>query len=678
MSTNRLENKLIGTILDGRYYLEEEIGKGGFATVYCARDTQFRVKKVAVKVLNLEPARQEEFRVRFKNEAMIAGQIDDENEHIVRVHDYGECDGRCYYVMEYLQGKSLRDQLGRHKPVPLQWIHALRIADQLCEALEVAHRHGIVHRDLKPENVFLVWRRGSEHVKLLDLGIAKVLKKDWIDASSINSLTGSIIGSAHYMAPEQIRSGVCDGRTDIYSLGVLMYELLTGHVPFASDNEYEVFDAHVNKEPPTFAALAPTISVPSTVEAIVRRAMAKESEERFADVQEMRRAIWVELSNVPLGRGIRRDATVVPLPTALRQPGPLPDELDGAKTQPRIDVSKVLHKKVVVEEPASASGPTTKTAEVAELSRGGGTTLRVAPPLSQTDPTPPTRSRDRKHATADHGGVRSAIAATVRRGEDPRGLSFGTWAGLCGLVLSALFTACPASAALSMVVWPEWIGGSREAPAASRQTGPETWRGAQRAALGANVGAAERAPSASVGAAERAPSASVGAVERAQSASVGAAERAQSASVGAAERAPSGTSTGASERGTPGVAEQRVMAATPEEDVEVAAVVATPPSAPEPEFRYETAKVYVREQHVALVKCMQGGKFPLKFTLRIDKDGNVRGWIVKHRDPGVRKCVRGVLSFGFDTSPRGGAFNYVLSAANVGALRPISLAAARR
>lgn len=650
MPTNKLgNNNLVGTTLNGRYYLEAEIGAGGFATVYRARDTQFKVKQVAVKVLSPEHTRHEEDRVRFRNEAMISAQIEDENEHIVRVTDYGECGGLCYYVMEYLHGTSLRQRIERLRGAPLPWPQALQIAEQLCEALEVAHRRGVVHRDLKPENVFLVRRKGSEHVKLLDLGIAKVMAGDTIPGMhQVKSVLGNIIGSAHYMSPEQVQGRACDRRADIYSLGVVMYEMLTGRVPYASDSEYEVMEGHVKRPPPRFATLAPTACVPTAVEAIVRRAMAKELEARFEDVCEMRRAIQGELESVPWVRGGEMAASSA-------------DDLEGDRTQPWISVTRLpvpMTEEVVASEVQAA--PTTYTTVCREAPRGPSTVRRAGPPrgarpaeriepppLAQSEPTPPMTSKDRrKQTTIDHGPARSAGSLTFRRSEELRGLSFGTWAGLCGLVLTATLTACPAGAALGMVVYPEW---SRREATPAVSVWPESERPGPRRRTVSSPSAPVQAPRAVV------PEVSLAA------APVVEASAANVPSLPSAANVPS--------------AAPAVPAATP------VLIAASEPAAerepvargPEPGFDYKTAAQYVREQHVSLIKCLQGGALPLVFSLRVARDGGVKKVSVKGQSKAARKCVEQVLRFGFDTSPRGGAFSYVLSAPSVGKVTALPL-----
>ncbi len=273
---------LIGTIIDGRYRVESVLGEGGMGVVFRCRH-QIIDKLVAMKVLRADLARDEEATTRFLNEARTASAIG--NPHIVDISDFGRLpDGSTYFIMEYLDGKPLSAITAQRQPVPVKRI--LQIALELAEGLAAAHRSGIVHRDLKPDNIFLI-SRGSERnfVKILDFGIAKVST-----AGQTSKLTraGAIFGTPHYMSPEQAAGAPVDARVDIYALGVILYELASGRVPFDADNFMGILTQHMYKAPVPIRALVPAPQeVPPGLEAIVLKCLSKRPEHRYASMEEL-------------------------------------------------------------------------------------------------------------------------------------------------------------------------------------------------------------------------------------------------------------------------------------------------------------------------------------------------------------------------------------------------------
>jgi serine/threonine protein kinase len=229
----------VGYIIDGRYRVEGVLGRGGMGVVYRARHEVID-KVVAVKILL--PTEDPDVVERFVNEARAATAIG--NAHIVDTIDFGALpDGSTYFVMEHLEGETLARRLKRDKFLPVA--HALAVTRQIGEGIGAAHRAGIVHRDLKPENIFLVKRDGEDDfVKLLDFGIAKI-------QSAQNRITraGTIFGTPHYMSPEQAAGTDVDPRTDLYSLGIMLYEMLSGRVPFDAENPMGLLTQHLYTEP---------------------------------------------------------------------------------------------------------------------------------------------------------------------------------------------------------------------------------------------------------------------------------------------------------------------------------------------------------------------------------------------------------------------------------------------
>ena len=262
---------LIGTVLDEKYRIEERVGAGGMGSVY--RATRLLIRDiVAVKVLHAEQLRDATTAERFRREAQAAARLKHPN--AVAIHDFGVSpDGLVYLVMEFVEGETLRQLIKEHGPLAPS--AASEILTQISGALDAAHQQSIVHRDIKPDNIVVALTSSAPRVKVLDFGIAQLR-----DLGVVNNLTqaASVVGTPRYMSPEQCMGEELDARSDIYSLGVVLYEMLAGIVPFNSPTSHAVAVQHVNATPAPLRAL--NMSIPAAVEAVVLRALAKKREAR--------------------------------------------------------------------------------------------------------------------------------------------------------------------------------------------------------------------------------------------------------------------------------------------------------------------------------------------------------------------------------------------------------------
>ena len=272
------KDPLVGRVIDGRYRVEEPLGEGGMGIVYLATHAVLG-KKFAVKVLRGDMAKDPDVVQRFIQEAQAATSIGHEN--IIDISDFGRLpDGAVYFVMEHLQGEALTALIARGGSIPM--MDAMQIIRQIASALAAAHQRGIVHRDLKPDNVFLIRRGEHPHfVKVLDFGIAKVG-----GAASALTRTGMVFGTPHYMSPEQAAGQSVDRRTDIYALGVIMYEMFTGKVPFDAETFMGILSKHMFEPPIPPSQLDKSIRL-GALEDVLMKALSKKPETRYQTMEEL-------------------------------------------------------------------------------------------------------------------------------------------------------------------------------------------------------------------------------------------------------------------------------------------------------------------------------------------------------------------------------------------------------
>lgn len=301
---------LVGTTLDGRYQVLEILGEGGMGAVYKAATPEGN--HVAVKVLHQELGDNEELRERFEREARALFRL--EHPHILAAQDFGVVDGSPFLVMELLQGMPLDKYIEESPPPPET---ALAIARQILTGLAFAHGHAALHRDLKSENVFIQTNPdGSRVAKLLDFGLVKFTDDSKWGAAKKLTVQGSVFGTPAYMAPEQCIGAPTDARSDVYAMGVIIFELLTGEWPFMEETQMAMFQAQLVKPPPTLTATRPDLRFRQELEDLVAKALAKNPDHRFQDAQSMLAA----LEAIPHPAATSVKIPTAPLPSAAGAP----------------------------------------------------------------------------------------------------------------------------------------------------------------------------------------------------------------------------------------------------------------------------------------------------------------------------------------------------------------------
>lgn len=321
-----------GKVIGNRYEIVETIGKGGMAIVYKAKCLKLN-RYVALKVLRPEFREDKDFITRFKAEAQSAASLSHPN--IVSVYDVGQDGDLNYIVMEYVEGVTLKQYMDAKGVLP--WREAVDYTAQICAGLEHAHKNGIIHKDIKPHNI-MITREGT--LKITDFGIAKVI------SSSTITTGNTTMGSVHYFSPEQARGGYTDYKTDIYSLGVVLYEMVTGRLPFDGDSAIAIAMQHIEKEPIPPTELNPDI--PQSLENVIRKAMSKEQAMRYDSVTEMMQ----DLKKVYTGSTVDFDeqamngATVITPRVTGYHGGEIPEELMGKKGKKK--KTEADHKKDVL------------------------------------------------------------------------------------------------------------------------------------------------------------------------------------------------------------------------------------------------------------------------------------------------------------------------------------------
>jgi beta-lactam-binding protein with PASTA domain/predicted Ser/Thr protein kinase len=297
------------TLVDGRYRILRRIGSGGMADVYCAEDSHLG-RQVAIKVLHRRFAQDQEFVERFRREAKSAAGLNHPN--VVGVFDRGEHEGTYYIAMEFLTGRTLKDIVTAEAPLPQERV--IDIGTQILEAAGFAHRHGVIHRDFKPHNVIV---DDLGHAKVTDFGIARA-------GASEMTETGSIMGTAQYLSPEQAQGHAVTATSDLYSIGVMLYEMLAGRLPFEGDSAVAVALKHLSEQPPPISQWRPDVH--PALEAVVMAALAKDPTQRWQSAEDLAAALEAARAQIESGSNGGQD-------TAAFAPIPMPADSATAATQ---------------------------------------------------------------------------------------------------------------------------------------------------------------------------------------------------------------------------------------------------------------------------------------------------------------------------------------------------------
>jgi serine/threonine-protein kinase len=317
----------LGKEVAGQFRIVEKIGKGGMGAVYKAEQPDMN-RYVAIKILHARYLSRSDLVSRFRREARAMSQLSHPN--TARVFLYGQLDdGACYFVMEHLVGRNLA-QIVRAEG-PMEPKRAMRIMIQVCGALEEAHRVGIVHRDLKPENIFITSQGGiRDFPKVLDFGLAKVTERQMRPGSMILTQQGMVFGTPEFMSPEQAHGKTLDARSDIYSLGIILYELLTGKLPFDAKQPIEYIQLHADAPPIPLSKRRPDVLFPPGLEDVVMTALAKRPEKRHPSAAAFAAALEEVLQPEGAERGTLSFPS--PIPTVpVPEAGPRIEPLRGTE-----------------------------------------------------------------------------------------------------------------------------------------------------------------------------------------------------------------------------------------------------------------------------------------------------------------------------------------------------------
>ncbi|HZI08334.1 MAG TPA: serine/threonine-protein kinase [Archangium sp.] len=405
---------LIGQVLDGRYKIEDVLGQGGMGMVFRATQTSVH-RPVAVKTLNPSLAAAPQFFERFRREAEIASRLHHPN--VITIYDFGRAqDGTCYYVMELLEGESLRELVKRDGPMTLR--RAVDVIEQASRGLAHAHEQGAVHRDIKPHNIMVQQLDKRDFVKVLDFGLVKALEAE--DEHQLTS-TGQVLGTPQYMPPEQAGGEGVDHRSDLYSMGGVLFYCLTGTSPYGANTVRKALTAALTQPAPTVGAKRQGAPVPPAVEEFFQKALAREKEDRFQNAQEF---IDAMLDAVADATPEEFDA----LPT-----GSAPEAGNASKSSRAGGSSKPGQRSV--SKPGRSSPSESRSRPGAPAARGGSqpSAARAAPPASrgaQPSSPAPARSGSGAAAAARQRTARPEAAApaphhTHSLSEDTQGGSMG-------------------------------------------------------------------------------------------------------------------------------------------------------------------------------------------------------------------------------------------------------------